>query len=285
MEHHIEATIRSVVGQQYPNLEYIVIDGASTDRTPAILKKYANCIDVLVSEPDDGQYHAIQKGMGHATGDIMAWLNADDIYMPWTLSIVSEVFEKFPDVDWIIGLPSFLNEKGQCVSIHSNVAAYPQHYIRNGWYRGHLAGYLQQESMFWRRSLWEKAGGLDLSLDMASDFKLWSVFAQHSELVPISVPLAAFRRRPGEQKSSANREAYDQEVMNICSELPTPPALWDKVARQGVAARSFCRSLIWKQTRVIAYSEVAHEWKKIPLVRPVSRVSFGHLLLEQVIRR
>ena len=157
----VEDTIRSVVQQRYPRLQYVFIDGASKDNTLEIARRYERDIAVLLSERDDGQYHGIQKGMSLATGEVMAWLNGDDIYCPWTLSVVGEIFARFPDVDWIVGTSSFMNGSGQCTRVSGNSGtAMPRDYIRNGWFRPELAGYLQQESMFWRRRLWEKAGGL-----------------------------------------------------------------------------------------------------------------------------
>ena len=156
-DNYVENTIHSVIGQQYQNLQYIVVDGASTDSTLEIVNRYRKNIDTIISEPDDGQYHGIQKGMELAHGEIMAWLNADDIYYPWTFSVVQSVFEKYPEVEWLTGVPSYINDAGQCIRVAGNPgSAYPRRYIRNGWFRSSLAGYLQQESMFWRRSLWEK---------------------------------------------------------------------------------------------------------------------------------
>lgn len=279
-EAHIESTFASVLSQNYSDLEYIVIDGASKDSTFQIVEKHVKQIAYCVSEPDDGQYHAIQKGLDRSSGEIMAWLNADDIYMPWTFSVVVEIFKKYPEVEWITGLPGFLNESGQLISMHTSAAAYPQRFIRNGWYREHLAGYLQQESMFWRRSLWEKVSGLDLSLDLAADFKLWVEFAQHAELVQIATPLAAFRKRPGIQKSSVDSDGYRREVARVCESLPNPPAIWDRLASTGVVARSLCRLMQIRQAKVIAYSESSQSWELLSLRRPISRVGLGQMMLE-----
>lgn len=284
MAQYIEGTIRSIVGQGYPNLEYIIIDGGSTDGTADVIDRYTDKINVVIREPDDGQYHAIQKGMALATGEVMAWLNADDIYCPWTLSLVGEIFKEFPDVDWIIGLPCYLNNADQCVKVSNTQSAYPQKYIRNGWFRSYLAGYLQQESMFWRRSLWEKVGGLDLSFKYAADFKLWTEFARKSDLVSVSVPLAAFRVRPGEQKSSLGRDIYEEEVHRVCQDLKTPPIVWNAIAKRSLRLRCLCRLAIWKKCRVIAYSQEREEWVLRTLFRPLSRASLSGLILESSIR-
>lgn len=284
MAQYIEQTIQSVVSQNYPHLEYIVIDGASTDGTTDIIDRYSDNIDVVISEHDDGQYHAIQKGFEKSNADIMAWLNADDIYCPWTLSLVGEIFERFPDINWIIGLPSHLNKRGQCTRVSSFVSAYPQDYMRSGWFRASLAGYLQQESMFWRRSLWEKVGGLDLSLKYAADFKLWTQFAKYSELVSVAVPLALFRHRPNEQRGSSGISIYEEEVLRICGRRKEPPKSWAFLASRSKKLRYLCRLAIWKKCRVIAYSQERGEWVLRTLRRPLSRVGLGGLILENSMR-
>lgn len=283
MVNYIEQTIKSITSQGYRNLEYIIIDGGSTDGTLDRVEKYSDKITRVISEPDEGQYHGIQKGMDLATGDILAWLNADDIYYPWTFSVVADVFEKFPDADWIVGLPSQINKSGQCVSMASGVSAYPREFIRNGWARSYLGPHIQQESVFWRKSLWDKVGELDLKWKLAADFELWTRFAEYSELVALTVPLAAFRQRPGEQVSSANRNAYQEEVRQICSTLKRPPRGWNYMARRSLVLRCICRLAIWKRCRVITYSDKKGEWVLTNLRRPISRSSVARLLLENKI--
>ena len=95
----LEETLRSVLDQGYPNLEYIVIDGGSTDASADIIRKHAGRITCWVSEKDQGQYDAINKGFARSTGEIMAWLNSDDKYLPWTFSVVGEIFASRPEVE------------------------------------------------------------------------------------------------------------------------------------------------------------------------------------------
>lgn len=281
----VEQTIRSVVHQSYPDCQYIFVDSLSTDETLNIARRYSDSIALLVSEKDEGQYHGIQKGMSLANGEVMAWLNGDDIYCPWTLSVVGEIFAKFPEVQWISGTSSFMNAKGQCVRVsgHSSTA-FPRSYIRNGWFRPDLAGYLQQESMFWRRSLWDRVGGLDLTLGLAADFDLWRRFAEHTELHAVSVPLAMFRQRPGLQRSSAGQNAYEAEVEKICEGLAKPPSLWRLVSSRGEKWRHVCRSLVWQQGHVIVFSAKRQAWVRSVLRRPLARTTLADLLLERTIR-
>ncbi len=280
----VEQTIRSVVQQDYPDLQYVFIDGASKDDTLAIARRYESQIAILKSEADEGQYHGIQKGMSLADGEIMAWLNGDDIYCPWTLSVVGEVFRQFPEIDWIVGTPSYMNAQGQCVRVSGHAgSAYPREHIRQGWFRPELAGYLQQESMFWRRRLWDKVGGLDLSLRLAADFDLWRRFAQHAELVSVNVPLALFRQH-AQQRSSTGAQKYEAEVAQVCAGLRPAPRLWSVLAGQGESMRHLCRMLSWHASPVISYSSRRQQWVKSRSLRPLARTSLADLLLERTTR-
>lgn len=283
----VEQTIESVVRQRYADLEYVFIDAASTDNTLELARAYeGRGIDKLISEPDAGQYHGIQKGMALATGEVMGWLNGDDIYCPWTLSVVSDIFASMPEVQWVVGTPSFMNGVGQCVRVSGNAGtAYPTSFIRNGWFRADLAGYLQQESMFWRRSLWEKVEGLDLSLSLAADFDLWRRFAQHAELYSVNVPFALFRQRPGQQRSSAGKARYEAEVAEICTDLPAAPGWWQWMSNRGEVARHLSRMLIWHDGPVIAYSWPEQSWTCRRALRPLARTSWADLMLERAMRR
>ena len=285
MEAHVAQAIDSVVAQKQPGDQYVFIDGASTDSTMDIARGFGDRIDVLVSEPDEGQYHAIAKGFDHATGDIQAWINADDILMPWTFAVVREVFARFPEVQWITGSPGMMAENGQYTRIRGKLPAHPRQHIANGWFRPPLGGFLQQENMFWRRSLWDRAGGLDLSLRLAADFELWTRFARHADLVPVDVPLAAFRERPGAQRSSAGRDEYEQEVARICADKPPPPRLWAWAGRRGITGRNAAQLAITARHPAIVYDRRALCWKKITRRRSVSRVTLGVLVDEWLMGR
>ncbi|NVO00781.1 MAG: glycosyltransferase, partial [Geobacteraceae bacterium] len=109
----LEKTILSVLDQGYPNLEYIVIDGGSTDESVEIIKKYADRLTYWVSEPDRGQSHAINKGFERATGEIFGWLNSDDWYHPGALQAVAEAFAANPDVGAVVGAGEMVDEEGK----------------------------------------------------------------------------------------------------------------------------------------------------------------------------
>ena len=212
----IEDTIRSVLLQGYPNLEYIVMDGGSNDGTIDVIRKYQDRLAYWDSTPDEGQYDAINKGFSHSTGDIMAWLNSDDKYAPSALSVVADVFASFPDVEWITTLYGLtFNEQGQAVGI-----ANWRGFNRNLFLRGanlphesrYATGWIQQESSFWRRSLWERAGGrVDASLQLAADFDLWTRFYQHAQLYGIAALLGGFRKHRW-QKTRNHLDEYTNEA-------------------------------------------------------------------------
>lgn len=253
MVDYIEQTITSVLSQGYKNLEYIIIDGGSNDGTQSIISKYRNQLSFYVSEPDNGMYDAINKGFSQATGDIIAWINADDSYFPWTFRVVNEIFSSFHDINWIGGRYAFLTETGVLSQVFSKSAIKSQNDIANGWCRRDVFGPLLQEGMFWRKSLLEKAGILDSSYKLAGDFELWMRFAKHSSLTAVDIPLAAFRRRKG-GLSIGQTSKYDAEVNKaIQSKKKFPNCLW-LWGHNSAVFRQILRLLTFRKERVIYYN-------------------------------
>ena len=197
----IEQTMRSVIMQGYPNLEYIIIDGGSTDNTIEIIKKYEHYITYWVSEPDQGQYDAINKGFARSTGEIMAWLNSDDLYFPFAFKTVASIMSQLREVEWLTTLkPASWDWNGYCRKI-SDIPGYSKEAFLDGYYYPEnnnriYFGCIQQESTFWRRSLWSKIDGyLRTEFDFASDFDLWTRFFAHTDLYATLSPLGGFRLR------------------------------------------------------------------------------------------
>jgi glycosyltransferase involved in cell wall biosynthesis len=205
---YIEETILSVIGQNYPNLEYIIIDGGSTDNSVEIIKKYEKYLTYWVSEKDSGMYEAIQKGFDKSTGEIMAWINSDDMYHRKAFFAVAKVFSDLPEIEWIQGLPTVFNEEG----LITEVASY-RRWSKYNIYRQEFYKWIQQESTFWRRSLWEKAGSrMDTSFKYASDFELWTRFMGYSKLYALSTILGGFRVRESNQISKDYSREYLEEM-------------------------------------------------------------------------
>ncbi len=210
---YLESTILSVLGQGYPNLEYIVIDGGSTDGSVDIIRKYEQQLAYWVSEKDNGLYDALQKGFGRSSGEIMAWLNADDMYHPKSLFTVAELFGRFGEVQWLMGANTYFDEAGR--SFLYDDLPYGQRWSR---LRLQVFGgrFIQQESVFWRRTLWEQAGAfIDQNHSLAADFELWLRFFKYQRLYSTSFMLGGFRFRTENQKSYNQRDQYLGEVKHL----------------------------------------------------------------------
>jgi glycosyltransferase involved in cell wall biosynthesis len=209
---HLETTILSVIDQKYPNLEYIVIDGGSTDGSLGIIEKHSAFINHWESEPDSGLYHAIQKGFEKSTGEIMGWVNSDDILCLNSLFSIAEIFSVNPAIMWIQGYPTVIDNQNRIVYQRPPVFSKLNFYLKD--YKD--GRFIQQESTFWTRTLWELAGG-SISQDYryAGDFELWIRFFNFSKLFLTSAILGSFRMRNDGQLSVLNYHNYLDECDQI----------------------------------------------------------------------
>lgn len=203
----IEKTIKSILDQEYQNIEYFIQDGGSQDETVAILQKYEAKITGWISEKDTGQSQAINKGFARTDGEIMAWINSDDLLLPGTLNTVAHFFAHHPDVDVIYGDRLLIDQNGMEIGrwimpAHDDAVL--------SW-----ADYIPQETLFWRRRIWEKAGGrVDESFRFAMDWDLLVRFRDAgAKFAHIPRFMGAFRVHE-QQKTSANINDIGQQEMN-----------------------------------------------------------------------
>lgn len=210
----IEDTILSVFNQNYPDCEYVIIDGGSSDNTLDVIRQYEDRLTYWISEPDGGMYEAINKGFAKTTGEVMAWINSDDRYTPWAFQTVGEIFATLPEVMWITTcFPIVWGASGQVLATY--VPGYTRHGFFNGENlavrHGYSSRFIQQESTFWRRSLWDRVGGyIDTSYTLAGDFELWARFYKYAELVGVHSPIGGFRVHPGQQTAHAMDKYLEQ---------------------------------------------------------------------------
>lgn len=269
----LDDAILSVLNQDYPNIEYVIVDGGSSDGSVDIIRKYTQRLAYWESEPDKGQYDALNKGFARTTGEIMAYINSDDKYTPWAFQTIAEIFSTCPEVDWLTtAYPLVWDEAGRATNCY-----HIQGFNRQAFYRGvnlpgmgwYTHGFIQQESTFWRRSLWERAGGyVNHTLGYAGDFELWARFWQHSELYGVYTPLGGYRMHK-DQKTASQMSNYQKEAIAILREYGSHPyGKLESVLRRRVwlylpaFVRPFCASFrLTYPTKVLVYECREGYWK------------------------
>lgn len=200
----IEETIRSVLLQGYPNLEFIIIDGGSTDNSTEIIKRYESWLAYWISEPDRGQSHAINKGIEKATGEILFWLNSDDVVLPGAFIRIAKLFVTHPDVFLITGQAQLISDYGNEIGkLSSNFTSWedlittPSNQIR-------------QISTFFRRDLFDSYGLLNENLYIAMDTDLLFRFTEHHAPLVIADELTAFRVQPNSKTANHIMVGYQE---------------------------------------------------------------------------
>lgn len=214
----LERTILSVINQNYPNLEYIIIDGGSTDGSVDIIKKYKKHLAYWISKKDNGQSDAINKGFAKATGEIYAYLNSDDIYLGSTFETISNIFQKLADADLIYGNANLIDEKdnkiGNCIALPFKLKE-----NLNGVFS------IPQQSAFWKREVFEKVNGFNIENQTCMDGEF---FAQAAALrynfYIVNKTLSGFRLHPNSKtndKSIAHRQNYVDDQQKFINKLKT----------------------------------------------------------------
>ncbi len=181
----LEETILSVLNQDYPNLEYIIVDGGSTDGSVEIIRKYEERLAWWVSEPDSGQSEAINKGFAHATGDIFNWLNSDDILYPDAIRIAVHFMNKHPECEVVFGNRVVINSKGRIIDVVEPVSLNKT--------LAKFALRIPQETTFFTAKLWRRVNGLNESLHFVMDSDLWYRFMRETDFFLIPEFLGAYR--------------------------------------------------------------------------------------------
>jgi glycosyltransferase involved in cell wall biosynthesis len=182
----LEAAIRSVLSQSYPRLEYIVVDGGSTDGSRDIIKRYEDKLAWWVSEKDRGQTDAINKGFAHAGGDILAWLNSDDVYEPGAVAAAAALLQADPGLGLVYGDANYINEDGRVIG-RFPAAQTDLRRLRAGYV------HIPQQASFFRGQLWREVGPLDPSFYFAMDYDLWVRLAARSRIRYVRQTWADFR--------------------------------------------------------------------------------------------
>lgn len=213
---YLETCIRSVLSQDCPNLEYIIVDGGSTDGSVEIIKKYLNRLSWWVSEKDNGQAEAINKGLARARGEIVAWLNSDDYYLPGAVSAAVRALEMHPHVAMVYGDMLAVDESGQTI----NVFRYRQLTLED------LLCFqiIGQPAVFMRRVALEQAGGLDPAYHCLLDHHLWLRLATQGDLLHVPQIWAAARDHP-QAKNRVRAVEFGREAFRILDWAKKQPDL------------------------------------------------------------
>lgn len=222
---YIAETIGSVLSQEGNfEIEYIIQDGGSSDETLNIIKRYEKILNEKkysikcraisykwFSEKDNGMYDAINKGFSQATGDIFAYINADDKYISGAFAAVISIFSLYHDIEWIKGINTTADSNGNIVN-NGKCLLYRQEWVQKGIY-GRSAYFIQQDSVFWKRTLWEKSKPNIASYRFAGDYALWVSFAKHASLWSFNKKISIFRKRSGQLSDDMKSYRKEQEAI------------------------------------------------------------------------
>ena len=263
---HLPETIESVLNQSAlaqgtAQVEYFIIDGASTDASAAVISRYRHDSVVFISEPDAGLYDAVGKGLAKSSGEVVAYLNAGDIFHEHAFRVVSEVMTH-DTVEWICGYQLKINEAGEVIAV-TKPPRYRREFILNGTYlKGFPYAGIQQEGIFFRRELLDFVDLEKLrKFRLGGDYFLWTELARQAELHTVLSFLGAFRVHRGQL--SERLQAYRNEAQT-CTRAET---LRERITRYWeYHSRALLKGLLWNFTlgqsaaRIIKFDESAHRW-------------------------
>jgi glycosyltransferase involved in cell wall biosynthesis len=222
--HFIERTIKSILGQDFGGeLEYLIIDGGSTDNTLEILRKFEGRLK-WTSEKDEGLADAVNKGLDRATGEVIGWLNSDDLYLPGTLQRVAGHFETHPECMWLYGRCRIIDEDDQ--EIYKSVTGY-KNLLLNRFSYGRLMteNYISQPAVFFRKKLVEEVGKLKKELRFAMDYDLWLRFGKLYPADVIGEYISDFRRHKGSLSENHTARQFAEEFQVAKNNGATPMQL------------------------------------------------------------
>jgi glycosyltransferase involved in cell wall biosynthesis len=200
---YLAAAVRSVLEQDWPGVDYAVIDGGSTDNSLDVLRSFGPRVQ-WVSEKDKGQSDAINKGFTRAKGDVLSWLNSDDTYAPGAFRSAMEYLQANPDVGLVYGDANFIDAQGNLIGRCVHVEPYSRHRLF------HYSDIIVQPAAFFRRSVFEKVGGVDTSLNWAMDYDLWLKIADASRVAYLPKVMANFRWLAGNKTATGGWGRLDE---------------------------------------------------------------------------
>jgi glycosyltransferase involved in cell wall biosynthesis len=272
----LEDTILSVLGQNYPNLEYIIIDGGSTDNSVEIINKYKEKLAYWISEPDQGQSHAINKGFAKATGDIIAWLNSDDMYMPNILSFVAGNFENNFDGVLFGECVHFRNENGTFTAHGSNVLKRSKESVLT------MVDFIVQPSTFWTKNIWQIVGQLDQSSHFGFDWE-WFLRAQklNVRFKAICKPLSIYRIHDKHKSGSGGlkRQAELLKIYNMYD--PSYAAvIYSKLLTESL----ICNNIFFKGLyRILEVFKVYNSFSNsLKILKPLKYLNYANKDIETI---
>lgn len=213
-EHYISDTIKSVLSQTFSDWEYLIVDGGSVDGTMAIVRDFAASDPRIryISEPDNGMYDGLFKGLERTRSELCCWINADDQLMPWAFESVLR-YVRATNAEWITGIAAYLDARGILHSV-AFPRWYPRKLIQLGLFHGRCLGFIQQEGTFFSRKLVRQINPATVrairSQKVAGDFLFWTALSKYAALRTLPTVLAAFRIHSA--NASADQTAYYQEI-------------------------------------------------------------------------